>query len=272
MRHEIVSKPALNWNSFQLAEILTHCFEEYVVPFRLEGETFGWRFASEDFFPGDSPVWLYRGEPKAMALVTRRGQTCRLAAFAIRPELRGQGLGKIFIQQLIDAARERGDKQFYLEVILGNEGGLALYERMGFVPQQTLVGFQSSGVPEGEADGELLEIDPMQMTRRMMVANDAPLPWLCAAETLYKLPGKAFVLDEVAYAMVVPGEIPKLRGLFVEPHARRSGKAKKLLRLLQQRFPSLSTIASLPETVSPVFLNSGFTLDKIRQYEMKLTL
>ncbi len=272
MRHEIVSKPALNWNSLQLAEILTHCFEQYVVPFRLEGETFGWRFASEDFFPGDSPVWLYRGEPKAMALVTRRGQTCRLAAFAIRPELRGQGLGKIFIQQLIDAARERGDKQFYLEVILGNEGGLALYERMGFVPQQTLVGFQSSGVPEGEADGELLEIDPMQMTRKMMAANDEPLPWLCAAETLYKLPGKAFVLDEVAYAMVVPGEIPKLRGLFVEPHARRSGKAKKLLTLLRHRFPGLSTIASLPETVSPVFLSSGFTLDKIRQYEMKLTL
>lgn len=272
MRHEIVSKPALNWNSFQLAEILTHCFEQYVVHFRLEGETFGWRFASEDFFPGDSLVWLDRGEPKAMALVTRRGRTCRLAAFAIRPELRGQGLGKIFIQQLIDEARARGDRQFFLEVILGNEGGLALYERMGFVRQQTLVGFHSSGVPEGEVNGELLEVDPLQMTRRMMASPDAPLPWLCAAETLYKLPGTAFVLDEVAYAMVVPGEIPKLRGLFVEPHARRSGKAKKLLALLQRRFPGLVTIPSLPEAVAPLFLSSGFTQDTLQQYEMKLTL
>lgn len=272
MQQDIVSKPTLNWNGHQLTEILNHCFEQYVVPFRLDSETFGWRFAAEDLNPNDSTVWLYRGEPKAIALITRRGQTCRLAAFAIRPELRGQGLGKIFIQQLIDAARARGDKQFLLEVIVGNDSGLALYERMGFVRQQTLAGFQSEGTARPSTSEDLLEIDPLHMAHKMMVANEAPLPWLSAPETLFKLPGKAFTLNDVAYALVIPGEVPKLRGLYVEPHARRKGHAKKLLVLLQEQFLGLATAGAIPEQVAPLFVSSGFRQDSVTQYEMKLVL
>ncbi|WP_455427217.1 GNAT family N-acetyltransferase [Dryocola sp. LX212] len=273
MHSPVMSKAAANWNSYQLAEILSHCFKGYLVPFTIDGETFTTRFASEDIILNDSVVWLQDGDPKALALITRRGQTCRLAAFAIRPELRGQGYGKQFIGQLIDAARQRGDKNFWLEVIVGNDSGIALYERMGFVRQQTLVGFHGTGSGTFQATGDLVEIDPLLMAKKMLADSRLRLPWLSAAETLYKLPGKAWGLDEAAYAMVIPhAKQPKLRMLYVAPAARGQGKAKKILTLLQERFPGLSTACSVPEQFAPLYLSCGYQHDPVTQYEMLLRL
>jgi ribosomal protein S18 acetylase RimI-like enzyme len=271
MHDTIISKAAANWSSHQLAHILSHCFEGYLVPFTLDGETFATRFSAEDISLNDSKVWLQDGEPKALAIVARRGQTSRLAAFAIRPELRGQGYGKQFIRQLIDEARLRGDRQMWLEVIVGNEGGLALYKRMGFVCQQTLVGFHAAGSAPFRPAGELLEIDPLLMAKKMLTDSRLRLPWLSAPETLYKLPGRACVLDDVAYAMVIPHpQQPRLRMLYVDTAARGKGQAKKLLTLLRERFPGLSTAGSVPEQVAPLYLSCGYRQDPVTQYEMLL--
>lgn len=272
MQTTVISQAASRWSSHQLAHILSHCFEGYLVPFTIDGEAFATRFSAEDISLSGSKVWVHDGEPKALAVITRRGQTSRLAAFAIRPELRGQGYGKLFIQQLIDDARERGDRQMWLEVIVGNESGLALYKRMGFSVQQTLVGFHATGSTLFRPTGELLEIDPLVMAKKMMTDSRLRLPWLSAAETLYKLPGKAYVLDDVAYAMVIPGEQPKLRMLYVDTAARGKGHAKKLLTLLHERFPGLSTAGSVPEQVAPLYLSCGYRQDPITQYEMLLKL
>lgn len=273
MRTTVISKAATHWNSHQLAEILSRCFEGYLVPFTIDGDTFATRFSAEDISYGDTRVWLQDDEAKALAVIVRRGQTSRLAAFAIRPEWRGQGLGKQFIQQLIDEARARGDRQMWLEVIVGNDNGLALYKRMGFVRQQTLVGFHATGSKLFYETGELLEIDPVVMAKKMMADARLRLPWLSAPETLYKLPGKAYILDDVAYAMVIPhAQQPKLRMLYVCPTARGKGHAKKLLTLLAERFPGLSTAGSIPEQISPLFLSCGYRLDAVSQYEMLLKL
>lgn len=272
MHSKVTSKAAAYWNSHQLAEILSHCFEGYLVPFTIDGETFASRFSAEDISLNDSKVWMQDGEPKALAVITRRGQTSRLAAFAIRPELRGQGFGKQFMQQLIDEARERGDRNMWLEVIVGNDSGLALYERMGFVRQQKLAGFNAVGSTGLIETDELLEIDPLVMAKKLMVDSSLRMPWLSAPETLYKLPGKAFILNDVAYAMVVTTPQPRLRMLYVDPAARGKGQAKKLLTLLHERFPGLSTAAMTPEHIAPLFLSCGYQQDPVMQYEMLLKL
>ncbi|TNV20626.1 GNAT family N-acetyltransferase [Buttiauxella sp. B2] len=272
MHRKVTSKAAAYWNSHQLADILSHCFEGYLVPFTIDGETFSSRFGAEDISLNDSKVWMQDGEPKALAVIARRGQTCRLAAFAIRPELRGQGLGKQFMQQLIDEARARGDRNMWLEVIVGNDSGLALYERMGFVCQQKLAGFNATGVTRLVVTDELLEIDPMEMAKKIMVDSRLRMPWLSAPETLYKLPGKAFILNDVAYAMVVTTPQPRLRMLYVDPAERGKGQAKKLLTLLHERFPGLSTAATTPEQIAPLFLSCGYHQDPVMQYEMLLKL
>jgi ribosomal protein S18 acetylase RimI-like enzyme len=272
MHSKVTSKAAAYWNSHQLAEILSHCFEGYLVPFTIDGETFASRFSAEDISLNDSKVWVQDGEPKALAVITRRGQTSRLAAFAIRPELRGQGFGKQFMQQLIDEARARGDRNMWLEVIVGNDSGLALYERMGFVRQQKLVGFNAVGSTRLIGTDELLEIDPLVMAKKLMVDSSLRMPWLSAPETLYKLPGKAFILNDVAYAMVVTTPQPRLRMLYVDPTERGKGQAKKLLTLLHERFPGLSTAATTPEHIAPLFLSCGYQQDPVMQYEMLLKL
>lgn len=273
MHSEVISNAAAHWNSHQLAGILSHCFEGYLVPFTLDGETFASRFAAEDISLNHSRVWTLNGEPKALAIITRRGQSCRLAAFAIRPELRGQGVGKRFMQQLIDEARARGDRNMWLEVIVGNDCGIALYERMGFVHQQTLVGFNAVSSELFTQTGELQEIDPMVMAKTMMTDASLRLPWLSAPETLYKLEGKAFVLNDVAYAMLaISPQGFRVRMLYVDPTARGQGQAIKLLTLLRERFGGLYTATAIPEPIAPVFLRSGYSQDPITQYEMLLKL
>lgn len=273
MNSTVISKAAAHWSSHQLADILSYCFEGYLVSFTIDGETFASRFGAEDISLNDSKVWVQDGEPKALAVITRRGQSSRLGAFAIRPELRGQGLGKQFMRQLIDEARARGDRNMWLEVIVGNDSGQALYERMGFVCQQTLVGFHATGSTQFRETGELLEIDPLTMAKKILVDTHLRLPWLSTAETLYKLPGKAFVLNDVAYAMIIP--VPhsrqfRLRMLYVDPAARGRGHAKELLIQLQERFPGLSTATAIPEQIAPLFLSSGYRQDPVTQYEMLL--
>lgn len=272
MLDTITCTTAAYWNSYQLAAILTSCFEGYMTSFTIQGDAFVARFAAEDISLNDSLVWLQEGQPVALALIARRGRTCRLAAFAIRPALRGQGLGKHCIQQLIDAAHERNDKTFFLEVITDNQSGVALYQRMGFTIQQSLIGFHAPSLPATQPAGKLIEIDPLYMARKMMADPHHHLPWLSAAETLYKLPGKAFTLDDVAYGMVIPGDPAKLRMLYVEPHARGQGEAKTLLMLLREKFGYLSTAVAIPESLSPLFLSCGFIEEPIKQYEMSQQL
>lgn len=271
MHKTVISKAAVHWSTHQLAAILSHCFEGYLVPFTIDGDTFATRFSAEDISFNDSRIWLQDDEPQALAIITRRGQTSRLAAFAIRPQWRGQGLGKQFIEQLIDEAKARGDRQMWLEVIVGNHSGLALYQRMGFVCQQTLVGFHATGSGEFHKTDELLEIDPLFMAKKMMADARLRLPWLSAPETLYKLPGKAYILDDVAWAMVIPhAQQSKLRMLYVDPAARGKGHAKKMITLLGERFPGLSTAGSIPEQIAPLFLSCGYRQDPVSQYEMLL--
>ncbi len=272
MQDTLTCTTAAHWNSYQLAAILTSCFEGYLTPFTIQGDAFTARFAAEDVSLNDSMVWLKEGKPVAFALIARRGQTSRLAAFAIRPALRGQGLGKRCIQQLIDAARARGDKAMSLEVIAGNSSGIALYQRMGFTIQQPLLGFYAPEPPVTKQPGKLAEIDPLFMARKMMADPHHSLPWLSAAETLYKLSGRAYVLNEVAYGLVIPGEPAKLRMLYVEPEARGRGEAKALLMLLREKFGSLSTAVAIPGPLSPLFLGSGFSEEPIQQYEMSQLL
>ncbi len=85
---------ALPYSSMQLAQILSHCFENYIVPFVIDGETFSSRFAAEDLSLNHSIIVTHQQHPVALALIARRGQHSRVAALSIRPEIRGRGLGR----------------------------------------------------------------------------------------------------------------------------------------------------------------------------------
>lgn len=51
----------------------------------------------------------------------------------VLPEYRGQGVGKALFTALLDALKEHGIKEVFLEVESDNESAVALYEKAGFV-------------------------------------------------------------------------------------------------------------------------------------------
>jgi [ribosomal protein S18]-alanine N-acetyltransferase len=55
-----------------------------------------------------------------------------LANIAVRPELRGRGLGARLLDEVVAACRRRGVTKLYLEVRDSNDAALRLYERFGF--------------------------------------------------------------------------------------------------------------------------------------------
>lgn len=55
-----------------------------------------------------------------------------IQTIAVIPEMRGHGLGRVLMQQLLAEARQRGAAEVFLEVRADNPAAGGLYERLGF--------------------------------------------------------------------------------------------------------------------------------------------
>lgn len=60
------------------------------------------------------------------------GDTCELRKMYFLPESRGLGAGAAMMARCLDAAREAGFRQCYLETLTGMDAAMRLYERSGF--------------------------------------------------------------------------------------------------------------------------------------------
>lgn len=58
--------------------------------------------------------------------------TCELVKMYLAPEGRGKGLGKLLIQQCLDAAKNAGYKKVYLETMPELIVAVPMYEKFGF--------------------------------------------------------------------------------------------------------------------------------------------
>jgi len=174
---------ALRYSSDELAQILCHCFENYIVRFVIDGDTFARRFGAEDLSLNDSIIVTHQQQPVALALISRRGLHSRISALSIRPEMRGKGLGKALMKRIVADAHQRGDRQLSLEVIEGNEAALALYHRAGLQIVRTLTGHLAATPVLAEV-AQLQEIDPLFVSHRLIAEGATDLPWLIAPAIL----------------------------------------------------------------------------------------
>ena len=269
---ELTAVPATQFSIEQLTTILCDCFEDYLVPVTLSVEVFVQRFSAEGLSLLDSCVWLDGDVPAAMAVVARRGDEARLAAFAMRPAYRGKGVGRRLMTPLIDALRAQGVRRMWLEVIRDNHAAVALYQSLGFEVRHGLCGYLSTQAASGESS-VLQEYDVLALTRRAGAELNGQLPWLMDPLTFSTLPCRALSLHQQAFAVLATlSSRPQLQFLWVDPAARGRGLGQEMLRALAQRFPGLGTSVTIPERFTPLFHAAGYTPMVLKQYEMSAAL
>lgn len=263
---------ALHYSSEQLSAILGECFEGYRVPFSLPPERFALRFGAEDISLPDSCVWLNEDVPVAVAIIARRAESARIAAFALRPAWRGMGMGKKLLEPLVQGLRTKGVRQMWLEVITDNEAGVGLYRSLGFELRQVLRGYQGDAY-SGVGDNLLREVNPLELVWRAAAEVKSTLPWQLDPLSIITLPCRVFEYRKHAYAAVSTlMDTPQLRFVYVEPEYRRKGFAREMLMTLNHHFPGLTTSVAVPESFTPLFIAAGYTTMDISQFEMRAQL
>ena len=65
-------------------------------------------------------------------LAGANGDVCELRKMYFLPQARGHGAGTAMMARCLDAAREAGFRQCYLETLTGMNAAMRLYERSGF--------------------------------------------------------------------------------------------------------------------------------------------
>ncbi|MBC5089557.1 GNAT family N-acetyltransferase [Klebsiella quasipneumoniae] len=267
---ELTAVPATQFSSVQLTDILNACFEAYMVPVTQSVEGFVQRFSAEGMSLIDSRVWLAGDEPAAIAIVARRGNMARLAAFALRPAWRGKGLGRKLMQELLTFLQQQEIETVSLEVIRDNHAAVALYQSLGFTRRYGLCGYLSAE-PLAAAPGVLQPYPILALLRRAVEESNSQLPWLMDPLTFATLPYRVVTLEQRAFAVLsTSGSRPVLQFLWVEPAARRQGLAQALLMALAQQFPGIGTSVTVPETFTPLFAAAGYAPLSLQQYEMTM--
>ena len=261
----------------ELAESLTQCFEGYLVPAHFDRLTIAKMVRVDSVDLSASVVAQHEGRTIGVALVARRGWTCRLAAMAIAPDFRGQRVGTGLTDFLICSAQERGDRAFVLEVIEQNAPGMRLYQAAGFTPVRRLFGYTADAI-ETKEDPALAEIDPVEVAMAVSRWGVESLPYQISPATLTALapPYRAFRLGPAAAVVSSPAtETITICTLVVEPGARRLGWASRMVGALSARFTGKKWRIPIliPEEIPVAFFTRlGFRKEPLNQIQMKCPL
>lgn len=270
------TKPASDYPTPDLVQLLNLSFERYLVPVHFELLQFLTMLRKDTVDLSASRVLLADGAPAGIALIARRGWTSRLAAMGIAKEMRGQRLGSQFMEGLVREARERGDREMVLEVIEQNEAAVRLYRNCGFETVRRLIGFKYQDAKQDAKNG-LIEADLREMGRLVSLYGLPDLPWQLSGETVALLtpPARAFGWEKAYVAVSNPeAEHVAVWSLLVEPQARGVGRATELLRRVMSSYAGRTwhVPAILPEELGVVFERAGFRREELSQWQMSLKL
>src|SRR5690242_8898227 len=144
--------PASNYPLPDLVRFLNQGFEAYFVPIQIDTAAFLTMLRKDGIDLTASRVLIAEEHPCGIALIARRGWTSRLAAMGIARERRSKGAGSWFMEQLIEEAFQRGDREMSLEVIEKNEPAVKLYQKSGFQTVRRLIGLIRKDAEEKGTD------------------------------------------------------------------------------------------------------------------------
>lgn len=281
---EFSAVPASTYSFSELVSLLNRGFENYFIPIHFTVDMFSNMLYKDGIDLAESRVLLANHQACGVALIAPRRslRTSRVAAMGIAKETRGKKAGTWFMQQLIDDARDRGDREMVLEVIAQNEPAVKLYRKYGFESVRRLVGYthserDNSKRAEAVKGNELHDISPHEMGRLISQYGLPDLPWQLSGESISQTnpPLHAF-RDGPAYVVISNPEAEHVGiwSLLVEPDARGRGLGTKMLKRMMALHSGKTwhIPAIFPEEFGTVFERAGFEKEKLSQWQMKLSL
>ena len=259
-----------------LADLMTRSFEGYFVPINITETVMHTMIRRDGIDLTASRVLMKDDEPVGIAFIARRGWTSRLAAMGITSHARSGGVGTWAMEQLLEEAKSRGDKEMLLEVIEQNTAGVKLYEKVGFTKIRRLVGYKLEN-PQAESEVDIEEIDIRELARTVTYHGLKDLPWQLSGTTImqYTPPARAFRLND-AYCLISNPEATDIaiHSVLVKARSRGAGLSAVLMRALFTRFPGKVWHVSpiYPEELGFIFEHVGMTRESLSQWQMSRTL
>ena len=260
----------------QLSELMTHCFEDYVIPIQFTPQlaAFLLRVEAVDLL---NTVVAFEGETVAgILMVTRREKLMRVGAMAVAKAYRGRGFGHEMMALALAAAKERGETHAVLEAIESNTRAIAFYEDFGFRKRFRLISAEYPLDLDGPS-GPLEEASLAQLAVRLLSRGDGAWSWDMSPGSTMQ-----FALPIVGYqheGMMVAVQPAGANNLLCRAMALSGDddvmKLSRLLRGLAHLHPrkcfKIPPYFPEPE-FREVLLGAGFTLGSLTQVQMERRL
>lgn len=259
-----------------LADLMTRGFEGYIVPVTMTDAALHTMIRRDGIDLTASRILLRDEEPIGVAFIARRGWTSRLAAFGVTSNARSGGVGTWAMEQLLEEARARGEKEMLLEVIEQNTAGVKLYEKVGFQKMRRLVGYKLEN-PQVESAHKLEEIDIREVARQVTYHGMKDLPWQLSGTTImqHTPPSRAFRLND-AYCLISNPEATDIaiQSVLVKARSRGAGLSQVLMRAIFAKFPNKVWHVSpiYPEEMGFIFEHVGMVRESLSQWQMSRVL
>jgi len=261
-----------------LADLFTRAFANYIGgAVHMDARLLSSVLAKENVDGSLSQLILQADRPVGFGLMSRQGNTSRLAGMGIVPESQGQQVGFRLLSHLLQQGRERHETHMVLEAFEQNTRAVKLYQKAGFQIVQRLYGYHAEQLP-GETAAHLRESDCYTVAKALVQWGDADLPWQISGTTMARLghPNRAYILDQAMAVISDPTqETIYLRCLLVPPPHRNQGQGSRLLRALASAFPQKQWAiqALCPERYGTGFFEKrGFIRQPLNQVLMAIAL
>ena len=268
-------EPASTLDLTRLRALFNEGFSEYLVPMQLDDVAFRGHVNANDIDLDCSQV-ATEDRPAALALIARRGSAGWVGGMGTAPPYRRRGLGERALVAGLDAVRERGCREVWLEVIDGNRAAIALYEKLGFEFVRELVVW-SLPARQDDVPGSR-PVGPEAAQAWIAVHRESREPWQRSDESVARMRGRGapvrgLMVDragEVAAAVLFrddPDQVPILQIAGVDDGATADAV---LATAGRERGLRLSN-APLGEAPGRALERLGARA-AVRQHEMRLAL
>ena len=198
-------EPACTLDRPLLRKLFNEGFSDYLVPMELSEAAFRDHVAANDIDLECSRV-VIDDRPAALALIARRAAAGWVGGMGTAPPCRRRGLGERALVAALDAVRERGCREVWLEVIDVNRPAVALYEKLGFEVVRDVVVWSLPARPDGAPASR--PVGPEAAQAWIAVHRESREPWQRSDESVARMrargaPVQGLVIDragEVAAA------------------------------------------------------------------------